>query len=123
MATRVTPAEVKAIVTTSLDDPTVQIWIDGANTTVTANASCIGGDEALLTQVELFLSAHFVGMLNPKTRGFTTKRKIDTFETTYSNPVALKETIDNTPWGTTANMLSGGCLTLTTKAKATVGFF
>jgi hypothetical protein len=107
---RVTPTEVKAIIETPLTDPVIQIWIDGANTIVTANAECIGGDDALLTQVELYLSAHFVGMLDPGVRGFITKEKLDVFETTYSNPVTLSNIIDNTPYGTTANMLSGGCL-------------
>ena len=115
---RVTPIEVKEIVATPLTDPVVQIWIDGANTIVNANADCIGSDEALLTQVELYLSAHFVGMLDPKVRGFVTKQKLDVFEKTYSNPVTLSNVIDNTPYGTTANMLSGGCLTNTSKTVA-----
>lgn len=115
---RVTPDEVKEIVSTELTDSVVQVWIDGANTIVDDNASCIGGDEALLTQVELFLSAHFVGMLDPQTRGFITKDSVDGFETTYSNPVKLANIIDRTPYGTTANMLSGGCLTSTTKQAA-----
>lgn len=115
---RVTPEEVKQIVDTDLDDTTIQIWIDGAHAIVNANADCMGGYEALLTQVELFLSAHFVGMLDPEIRGFVTKEKLDVFETTYSNPVTLSNIIDNTPYGTTANMLAGGCLTNTTKQAA-----
>ena len=120
---RVTPTEVKVIVTTSLADPIVQIWIDSANTIVTENAECIGGDEALLTQVELYLSAHFVAMLDPELRGFVTKEKLDVFETTYSNPVTMKNNIDNTPWGTAANMLSNGCLANTSDKLASVEFF
>jgi len=115
---RVTPTEVREVVATELTDPVVQVWIDGAHSIVNANADCIGDDEALLTQIELFLSAHFVGMLNPETRGFITKDSIDGFETTYSNPVKLASIIDNTPHGTTANMLAGGCLTSTTKQAA-----
>jgi len=107
---RVTPAEVKEIIATNLLDPVIQIWIDGANTIVTENSECIGGVEAVLTQVELYLSAHFVGMLDPAIRGFVTKEKLDIFETTYSNPVTLANNIDNTTYGTTANMLSKGCL-------------
>lgn len=117
---RVTPTEVKAIITTPLADPVIQIWIDGANTIVTANADCIGGDDALLTQVELYLSAHFIGMLDPAVRGFVTKEKLDVFETTYSNPVTLSNVIDNTPYGTTANMLSGGCLANTSDRAITL---
>lgn len=120
---RVTPAEVKEIVTTNLDDTVVQVWIDGAHSIVNANAECIGSDEVLLTQVELYLSAHFVAMLSASTRGFVTKRKVDTFETSYSNPVVLSNTIDQTPYGQTANMLSGGCLASVSDKKATVEFF
>ena len=119
---RVTPEEVKAIVNTSLDDSVVQTWINAANAIVNSKAECIGGDEDLLKQIELMLSAHFVGMLDPEIRGFVTKEKLDVFETTYSNPVTMKNNIDNTPYGTTANMLSGGCLATTTEKVATVEF-
>ena len=98
---RVTPEQVKAIIETGLADPIIQTWIDAANTIVNANADCIGNDEAVLTQVELYLSAHFVGMLDSEVRGFITKEELDGFETTYSNPVKLKNNIDNTPYGTT----------------------
>jgi len=117
---RVDPTEVRQIITTTLTDPVIRIWIDGANTIVTANVACIGGDDALLTQVELYLSAHFIGMLDPAIRGFVTKEKLDIFETTYSNPVTLSNIIDNTPYGTTANMLSGGCLANTSDRVATL---
>ena len=120
---RVTPEEVKAIVKTSLDDSTIQTWIDAANSIVNTNTDCIGGNEVLLTQVELYLSAHFVGMLDPEIRGFVTKEKLEVFETTYSNPVTLKNNIDNTPYGTTANMLSRGCLANTSDKSAEVCFF
>jgi len=110
MASRVTPTEVKVIIETTLADPVIEIWIDGASTIVTANAECIGGDEVLLTQVELYLSAHLIGMLDPSIRGFITKEKLDIFETTYSDPVTIKNNIDGTPYGTQANRLSNGCL-------------
>ena len=120
---RVTPAEVKVIVTTTLTDQIIQVWIDGANAIVTANSACICGDDDKLTMVELYLSAHFIAMLSTKTRGYVTKTKLDVFETNYSKPAMLKNTIDNTTYGTTANMISGGCLANTTGKRATVGFF
>ena len=107
---RVTPSEVKEIIETPLTDPVVQVWIDGASTIVTANAGCIGGDDALLTQVELYLSAHFVGMLDPGIRGFVSMEKTEELETSFSNPVTVSNMIDNTPYGTLANRLSDGCL-------------
>ena len=115
---RVTTVEVRAIIETTLIDTVIQVWIDGANAIVNTNSDCIGGDESILKQVELFLSAHFVGMLDPSVRGFVTSDNLQGFETTYSNPVTLSNIIDNTPYGTTANMLAGGCLTNTTKQVA-----
>lgn len=120
---RVTPDQVRAVVSTSLNDTAIQTWIDAANAIVNSKSECIHGDEALLAQVELMLSAHFVAMLDPELRGFVTKEKLDVFETTYSNPVSMKNNIDGTPYGTTANMLSGGCLATTTEKAATVDFF
>lgn len=108
---RVNPTEVKVIITTSLTDPAIQTWIDVANTIINNKINCIGSDEVLLTQIELQLSAHFVGMEDPEIRGFITKESISgEFETTYSNPIKLTNTIDNTRYGIAANMLSNGCL-------------
>ena len=120
---RVTPAEVKAIIATPLEDSVIEIWIDAANTIVNANAECIGGDEALLKQIELYLSAHFVGMLDASTRGFITEEGIEGFKTKYSNPVSLSSIIEATPWGATANMLSNNCLSSIPSKTATVEFF
>lgn len=107
---RVTPEEVKTIVDTDLTDPVIQIWIDAANSVVNDNSECIGGDEDRLEQVELYLSAHFIAMLDTSTRGFVTKEKAEDLETSYSTPGNVKNMIDNTAWGTTANKLSNGCL-------------
>jgi len=117
---RVTPTEVKEIVTTSLDDAVVSIWIDAASAIVDDNAVCINKDEAGLTQVELYLSAHFVAMLDPSTRGYVTKTKFDVMETDFSKPAEVANSIDNTTYGTTANMLSNGCLANADKASVSL---
>ena len=65
MTTRVSPADVKEIKETDLADNVVQVWINAANAIVTAAIGCIGDDEDLLTQIELFLSAHFIELLEP----------------------------------------------------------
>jgi hypothetical protein len=123
---RVTPTEVKAIVTTALTDPVIQIWIDAANSIVNASAACIGSDEVLLTQVELQLSAHLVYLATIKissTAGFITEEGPDGFKTKYSNPVQFKNTIDNTIYGQAANFLSNGCLASLGDKIASVEFF
>lgn len=108
---RVTPTQVKEIIATDLSDPVIQIWIDAANTIVTANAECIGGDEALLTQIELFLSAHNIGMLDSDVRNQIKKEGPDGFQTEYMQSVNVSdELINSTVYGQQANRLSNGCL-------------
>jgi len=123
MATRVTPAEVKAIVASALADPIVETWIDAANAIVNDNSDCIGGDEPLLTQVELYLSAHFLALVDPDLdRSRVSKEKTEQLETDY-NVAKLMGNVNDTVYGTTANMLAKGCLTDVNQAPATFEFF
>lgn len=118
---RVTPAEVKAIVETTLTDPVIQVWIDAAGSIVTKNADCIGGTEELLTQVELNLSAHLITISSAATRGVVTKEKLGPLETEYSSGMVIKNSVESTPYGIAANMLAGGCLTDYEKTTAKIG--
>ena len=119
---RVTPGEVSEIVETVLLDPVIQVWIDAANTIVTGASSCIGGDDALLAQVELYLAAHFIA-INDISSGATVKSdKIDNQATTYS-VVELQGNINDSSYGRAANMLSNGCLLTIGQEAATVEFF
>lgn len=116
MATRVIPTEVKVIKPTDLTDPVVQIWIDAANTILTAAIGCIGSDEALLTQIELFLSAHFIELLEPGSGSRIKREKTEDLEIEY----AIKEVADEiseTVYGRAANKLSRGCLKNLDKAS------
>lgn len=107
---RVTPAEVKEIIDTDLSDAVIQIWIDSANTIVNDNKECIGDDESKLTQVELYLSAHFISMIDTSSGGKgIEKEKFEGMETTFSS-IDASDKISSTVYGQTANMLSGGCL-------------
>jgi hypothetical protein len=119
---RVTPDDVKLIVATVLTDPVIQVWIDAANMVVDDKADCINKNEEGLTAVELYLSAHLITLLDPKKNGEITKFKIEGFETTYSSRGLSPELINRTPFGMTANMLSGGCLVSHTRPKASVAF-
>lgn len=123
MATRVTPTDVKVIIATTLADPVIQVWIDAANAIVNQQSACIGGDEALLTQIELQLSAHFVALVDPSSdRSKATSEKIGPLDVNY-NSATLANNINDTAYGKAANMLSNGCLIQTTQANATVEFF
>ncbi|MCJ8293395.1 MAG: hypothetical protein MJK15_03230 [Colwellia sp.] len=120
---RTTPDEVKEIIATELTDPILQIWIDAASTIVDDAAECIGGDNTLLTQVELYLSAHFVALENAASGGgeLTSFKITNQLAETY-NVYSLQGNILDTTYGRTANMLSKGCLILIGKEKATVNF-
>lgn len=114
--TRVSPAEVKEIKETDLSTTVIQIWIDAANTIVTAAISCIGSGESLLTQVELFLSAHFIELLEPGSGSRIKREKTKNMEVEY----AIKEVADEiseTVYGRAANKLSRGCLKNLDKAS------
>ena len=119
---RVSPADVKAIITTSLSYPMTQSLIDAANAIITKSSACIGGDEALLTQIELYLSAHFVGMIPQSGKGAITKEGIPGFETSYSSPQMITNELDKTSYGTIANRLSNGCLSQTNQTVAQIDF-
>ena len=122
--TRATPADVKDIIDTSLTDLVVQLWIDVANSIVNSKSSCIGGTEALLTQIEINLSAHFVSLLNPGGGGqVVTSGKAEQLSTVYASTKNVTESINTTVYGTAANALSGGCLATYDKQKASAEFF
>ena len=116
----VTVADLREIITTSLPDATLQIWIDAATAIVNGKAACIS--PANLDQTCLYLSAHFVAMLDPALRGMITKEGPEGITTSYSNPAKLVDLIDSTTYGMTANMLSNGCLAQISMPVASVEF-
>lgn len=116
---RVTPAEVKEIIDTDLSDTVIQVWIDSANTIVNDNKECIGDDESKLTQVELYLSAHLISMVDTSSGGRVIEKEKFEMETTFSS-IDASDKISSTAYGQTANMLSGGCLGKVQDRKATL---
>lgn len=116
---RVTPTEVRVILTTGLSDTVMQAWIDAASLVVDDNALCINGDDALLKEVELYLSAHLIAMLPGEEGGIITKEKLDVMETTFAQ-ASVKKDINTTVYGKTANMLSRGCLYDTSDGNVTL---
>ena len=120
---RVTPTEVKAIVSTTLDDATIQLWIDGSGAIVDRNKSCIGSDENLLTKVELYLSAHNVDLNSGEISAPIKRDKFDVIDTTYAVADVVQNSIESTRYGIMANQLAGGCLDDYKKDTASVEFF
>lgn len=65
---RVTPQEVKEIIATALTDPVLNACINTAHAIIDANLTAMGSASALLTEIELWLSAHFVAIREPKAK-------------------------------------------------------
>jgi len=66
MTNRVTAEEVKVVFDTQEADATVEAFIGVANRMVTANLSGELNDD-ILTDIELFLSCHFLSCKDPRT--------------------------------------------------------
>ena len=66
MANRVAGADVKEIINTTLTASEVEPFITPANLTVTSVTSGAGYSDALLTEIEKWLSAHFVAVRDPR---------------------------------------------------------
>lgn len=120
MVNRVTDPEVKAIKKVSPSTLDTTPWITAANTVVnTINSTCgTSFDEVTLTQVELFLSAHFVGTFNPS----LVSRKFENYEERFAVGSQVLKGVMSDKYGQTANMLVGGCLAELDKAPASVDF-
>lgn len=118
---RVTVTELKVLIpTTTLTDPQLQLAIDTASTLVDMIAvGCAGGlTDDQLRNVELYLSAHIASMSDPQL--VVSEQKFEGSSTKYSNTSKLGSGVLSTTYGTTANMLSGGCLQKLDKRKPTL---
>jgi len=127
---RVTAAEVKVVRDTKLSDATITVLIQAANLIVSLiNGKCAKSfDEPALTQIELYLSAHYTTADDPVLA-------VDSFAgatNTVVVPNRIVQGIDSSRWGQMANALSEGCLGEFDKdhqagetqgQKATVEFF
>lgn len=114
---RVTVTEVKAVIpNSSASDETIQAAIDAANILVNKIAAgCASGlTEEELTSVELYLSAHFVTVSDPGSS--VSEEKFENSSRKY-NVAQQGKGVLGTPFGQTANMLSGGCLQELDKRK------
>ncbi len=116
MAARVTSAEVKVIVETSISDVTTP-FIDMATLIVDEDLADTGMSAARLTKIELYLAAHFV--LMTEERGGLTKTKTGESEDTFRSFMGLA--LKGTRYGQTALLLdSSGVLTTMGQYRATI---
>ena len=97
MANRVTDTEVKEILSTDL---TTTPFIDTANIIVTDLLAGEGLSDAKLAQIELYLSAHFVCMNDPRIRNEEAGDALAAYQM-----IKVGTGLDSTSYGQTAMML------------------
>ena len=105
---RVIDCEVQAI---RPDIPTTLVltpWIEAASCIVdTLNAQCGATlSDAILTKIELWLSAHYVSSISPT----ESSESFEGWSKTYNVGSTSETGILSDIYGRTANALSGGCL-------------
>lgn len=120
-----TPAtvdQVKAIlpVGSILTDPQIQAAIDAAECVVDQVSVGCGADltEACLTQVHIYLSAHFAACTENTLTISSEKNPGCNSSATYG--FKFGDGVKGTPFGQNANMLSGGCLAEYDKQPANI---
>lgn len=118
MANRVLDAAVKTIKVVIPSTLDTTPWITAANAVVNSiNSTCgTSFDETLLTQIELFLAAHFVGTINPS----QSSEKFENYAQTFHVGSSSLSGVMSDKYGQTANILAQGCLAELDKAPATV---
>jgi hypothetical protein len=116
MATRVTEAEVKAIIDTDLDSTAITPFITVANMIVTDRLADEGLTDELLKEIERWLSAHFVSIRDP--RMLEEKAGQASAKYALGNP-GNRQGISATPYGQQALLLDPtGRLASADKLKA-----
>lgn len=114
---RVTDAEVKAIKAVTIDTTP---FIDAANLIVSdINSTCNKSfDETRLTQIELYLSAHFAGTFAPS----LVSEKFENAANVFHVGSTSLSGVMSDKYGQMANMLAEGCLAELDKSPAVVNF-
>ena len=109
-----TPEQVRAINGSTLDDAAIQPFIDASVCILTQVEACMIGkgiSEACQTQASAYLAAHLMA-LTPLGQS-TNVKKSEKFEN-YSVELAMGDYsatgVLSTPYGSTSNAMSGGCL-------------
>jgi hypothetical protein len=115
---RTTATEVKQVITTTLTDTQIDIWIDIANKIVTATVTC-GLGAATLEEIERQLTAHYIALLPGSGSGAmpVKKEKVGEAEVTYADVFSGKG-LETTIYGKAALALDtcGGLANASKKA-------
>lgn len=92
---RVTAEQVRDLISTTLTDARVNAMINTAHLVVEQRLSGKGVEASVLKQIELWLSAHFVSLADPRKK----QVKIDEVTVTYATPDSSLEGLRSTTFG------------------------
>lgn len=106
------PSDVKAVTGSALDDSVIQPFITAANCMLEQVSTCIVDlSDSCQDQIGIYLAAHLLTTSNVGKDSALLKREMLLNEYEVEYIVSKGGTgILSTPFGETANMLSGGCL-------------
>jgi hypothetical protein len=80
---RATPTEVRVVISTSLSDEQIQVWLDMASLIVDNYATqCSSASEAVLKTIEILLTAHFIA-IGPDQARYLKSKTIGSSSETY----------------------------------------
>lgn len=99
MADRVTVEEVKDVIDTDLTDTRIMVCIGSANNLVSSQCANEGLSTDTLKEIERWLSAHFVAVVEPRIE----REKADVVSASYVHKVDLY--LASTVWGQQAMLL------------------
>lgn len=112
---RVDADQVSDIISTGLTESQINAMINTAHLVVEQNLATSGLSEDLLTQIELWMAAHFVCMRDPRKK----QVKVDEVSVTYQGEVGIG--LQGTPYGQQAIALdSTGTLATTSMKRAVI---
>lgn len=111
---RTAPAEVKAITGSTLDDAVIQIFIDAASCIIDQIEACTIGkgiSSDCLVKAETFLAAHLLSLSGVgQTSGIKKRETFENWTVEYAISSFSGTGVMSTPYGMSANSLTGGCL-------------
>lgn len=123
---RTTPEEVRAINGSTLDDASIQPFIDTATVIIDSVVACANTDEETLKQAETWLTCHLMAISSTGTgagRGTAkAQESFDMYSITWAVGNSTGGGVLSTNYGSTANMLVNGCLFEKNKQKCLIAF-
>lgn len=128
MPVRTTPAQVRAITGSTLDDTSIDPFIEAANILVdrtVANGCASSLSDETLTTAETFLASHLLansGAGESGGGGIKTKEQFENYQVEFQRAMA-GDGLLGSQYGMTANALLNGCLIDLDKRQAGIVFF